>query len=122
MMVVENKLKLHLLIMALFLSSQMAKALTIDEYIELAKQKNPVLKAHQESVAAAEAKLSAAEIDLSPVLTAGYLDSTDQSKPSQLGVKRETQIYNLGLAKKFQTGTALDSCMHCSLKKLERSN
>lgn len=84
-----------------------AQALTIDQYLEQAKQKNPLLKSYEESVNAAKLKAQSSDIDLSPLITAGYLNSTDQSKPSQLGTKREVQTYSLGVAKKFETGTAL---------------
>lgn len=89
--------------LALFI--QDAQALSIDEYINLAKQKNPLLKSYQESVESADLKTKAAEIDLAPVLTFGYVSTNDNSRPSQLGTDREAEVYNLGIAKKFFTGT-----------------
>lgn len=91
--------------LALFI--QDAQALTIDEYIVLAKEKNPLLKSYQQSVESAELKTKAAEIDLAPVLTAGYLTSNDKSRPNQLGSEREAEVYSLGIAKKFFTGTLI---------------
>jgi outer membrane protein TolC len=39
------------------------------------------------------------------VLTASYVDATDKSRPSQLGTRRDVEMYSLGIAKKFFTGT-----------------
>ena len=89
--------------LALFL--QDAKAISIDEYIGLAKEKNPLLKSYQYSLEAADLRTKAAEIDLAPVLTGNYTKSNDESRPSQLGTEREAEIYSLGLSKKFFTGT-----------------
>ncbi|AZZ36999.1 hypothetical protein CIK05_09400 [Bdellovibrio sp. qaytius] len=89
--------------LALFI--QNAQALSIDEYIGLAKEKNPLLKSYQYSLEAADARVKAAEIDLAPVLTSSYVKSNDKSRPSQLGTSREAEMYSLGIAKKFFTGT-----------------
>jgi len=94
-------------VLAVSLVSSYSSALTIDEYIQLAKQKNPLLKSYEASVEASKVKAQSSELDLSPVLTAGYQTSTDQSRPSMMGTKRESQVYNLGVAKKFTTGTML---------------
>jgi len=91
--------------LALFI--QNAQAISIDEYIGLAKDKNPLLKSYQYSLEAADARLRAAEIDLSPVLTGNFTKSNDKSRPSQLGTERESENYTLGLSKKFFTGTLL---------------
>jgi len=95
------------IVLAASLVSSYGSALTIDEYIQLAKQKNPLLKSYEMSVEASKIKADSSEIDLSPVLSAGYQSSTDQSRPSMMGTKRESQVYNLGVAKKFTTGTLL---------------
>ncbi|MFN3455409.1 MAG: TolC family protein [Pseudobdellovibrio sp.] len=95
------------LVAMLYLTVQSTHALTINEYIEQAKQKNPLLKSYQESAEAARLKIISSEIDLAPVLTGSYTTSEDKSRPSQLGTKRESEIYTLGLAKKFQTGTTV---------------
>lgn len=84
---------------------QEAKALSIDEYIGLSKEKNPLLKSFQYSLEAADARTKAAEIDLAPVITGSYVKSNDKSRPSQLGTEREAEVYTLGVAKKFFTGT-----------------
>jgi outer membrane protein TolC len=83
-------------------------ALTIDEYISLAKSKNPLFKSYDLSVEATENKMQSAEIELSPVLTAGYLKSKDKSQPSTLASgERAVDQYSVGLAKKFFTGTSV---------------
>ncbi|MES2801254.1 MAG: TolC family protein [Bdellovibrionota bacterium] len=89
--------------LALFI--QDAQAISIDQYIGLAKEKNPLLKSYQYSLESADLKTKAAEIDLAPVLTFGYVSTNDNSRPSQLGTDREAEVYNLGIAKKFFTGT-----------------
>ena len=89
--------------LALFI--QDAQAISIDEYIGLAKEKNPLLKSYRYSLESADLKTKAAEIDLAPVLTFGYVSTNDNSRPSQLGTDREAEVYNLGIAKKFFTGT-----------------
>lgn len=94
-----------ILLTASMLFIQHAQALTIDEYIALAKQKNPLLKSYEESLKAVEARVEAAEIDLAPILMASYLTSTDKSRPNQLGPERDMEAYSLGIAKKFFTGT-----------------
>jgi len=93
--------------LVILVAAMNSHGLTVDQYLEQAKQKNQLLKAYDESIQAARLKAHSSEIDLSPLLTAGYLSSSDQSKPSQLGLKRDAQLYSLGIAKKFTTGTAL---------------
>ncbi len=80
--------------------------LSISDYMELAKQKNPLVKSYEIGGEGFADKAESAEIDLAPVLTAGYLNSTDQSRPSQIGTRREAEIYTLGVMKKTSTGTA----------------
>ena len=89
--------------LALFI--QDAQALSIDEYIGLAKEKNPLLKSYQYSLEAADSRVKAAEIDLAPVITGSYTSSNDKSRPSQLGTEREAELFSFGVAKKFFTGT-----------------
>ncbi len=80
-------------------------AMSIDEYLTMAQQKNPLLKSFKEAQSAAELKVKAVQLDLAPILTAGYLLSKDQSRPSQMGTVREMTAQNVALAKKFSTGT-----------------
>lgn len=85
-----------------------SQALTIDEYIASAKAKNPLFKSYDLSVEATQSKYDSAELELSPLLTAGYLKSKDKSLPSSMASgEREMDQYSLGLAKKFFTGTSI---------------
>ncbi len=93
---------------AILLLTTVSQALTIDEYLAQAKNKNPLFKSYDLSVEATEGKLESADLDLSPVLTAGYLKSKDKSLPSSLALgERNMEQYTVGLAKKFFTGTAV---------------
>ena len=89
--------------LALFV--QDAQALSIDEYIGLAKEKNPLLKSYQYSLEAADSRVKAAELDLAPVITGSFTSSNDKSRPSQIGTEREAELFSFGIAKKFFTGT-----------------
>lgn len=91
----------------LLVLAQPVYGLTIDEYILRAQQVNPLLKSYQLSAQSAESKKMASELDLSPVLTAGYVSSSDKSRPNLLGTLREFNMTSLGLAKKFSTGTSV---------------
>ena len=83
-------------------------AIGIDDYMSQVKAKNPLFKAYDLSIEAAESKTDSADIELSPMLTAGYLKSKDKSLPNSLALgERTVDQYSLGLAKKFFTGTSL---------------
>ena len=58
------------LVAMLYLTVQSTHALTINEYIEQAKQKNPLLKSYQESAEAARLKIISSEIDLTRIAIA----------------------------------------------------
>jgi outer membrane protein TolC len=89
-------------------SKASTQSLTIDDYLTMAKNKNPLFKSYDLSVQATEAKVESAELDLSPVFTAGYLKSKDKSLPSSLALgERNMDQYTIGLAKKFFTGTSV---------------
>jgi outer membrane protein TolC len=94
-------------LLGLTLTTLSASGLTLDEYLQKTKDKNPLFKSYEVGVEAAQDKLDSAGRDLSPLLTLGYVKSTDQSLPSQLGYKRDVSQYSVGLAKKFITGTTL---------------
>ncbi len=82
-----------------------SNTLSINDYMELAKQKNPLVKSYEIGQEGFASRVDSAEIDLSPVITGSYVNTTDQSRPSQLGTRREAEIYTLGVAKKTITGT-----------------
>ena len=84
-----------------------AQALTLDQYLEQARQKNSLFQAYEMAVQAADDKVDSAGLDLSPVLTTSYLKGVDKSLPSQISNERNISQYSIGLAKKFITGTSI---------------
>ena len=96
-----------IMMLALFLASSFSQAMTIDEYLSVAKTKNPLFRAYDLSVEATNDKINSADIGLSPILTAGYLKSNDKSLPSSIATERNLEQYSVGLAKKFFTGTSV---------------
>lgn len=96
--------KIILLFVAMGLN---ANAMTVDEYLSAAKTKNPLFRAYDLSVEATVDKINSADIGLSPMLSAGYLKSSDKSLPSSIATERNLEQYSVGLAKKFFTGTSI---------------
>lgn len=84
-----------------------AQALTLDEYLNLVKEKNRLFSAYDLEQGASNDRRDAGDIVLSPQLTAGYSLTTDKSQPSTLGSERKLTDYNLGIAKNFSTGTSV---------------
>lgn len=82
-------------------------AMTLEEYLKVVKSKNKVFSSLAASVEASNSKAAAGDVVLAPVLTAGYSLTTDKSLPSTIGEKREVTEYNLGVSKKFTTGTTI---------------
>ena len=82
-------------------------ALTLNDYINLVRQKNKLFTSYDMSIEASNDKRAAGDLELAPLLTAGYSFNRDQSLPSSLGPSREYTEYNLGLAKEFSTGTLI---------------
>lgn len=83
-------------------------AMTLEDYLNQVRARNPLFKATELSVEASTASLNSGEIELSPVLNAGYTLSKDKSLPSMMSSEREIEQYTLGVAKKFITGTAVE--------------
>ncbi len=87
-----------------------AQALTLDEYLNLVKQKNRLFSAYDLEQGASNDRKDAGDLILAPQLTAGYSLTTDKSQPSSLitlGSERKVTNYNVGVAKNFSTGTAV---------------
>ncbi len=84
-----------------------AGALTLEEYLDLVHKKNRLINSYQTSVEASQEKRTAGDLALSPTLTAGYSLTSDKSLPSAVADKRTTAVSNLGISKKFSTGTLL---------------
>ncbi len=82
-------------------------ALTLEQYMQAVKTKNKIFSALDSSKEAANDKLAAGDVGLSPVITAGYSLITDKTLPSMLGNRREIEEYSLGISKRFVTGTSL---------------
>lgn len=100
-------MKFLVLISVLF--SSLSQAMSIDDYLKQAVQKNKNLAAYDLEVESAADKQVAGDLALSPLLTANYSVQTDQSLPflMLLANKRTTTTTNLGLSKKFSTGTTI---------------
>lgn len=85
----------------------LAHAMSIDEYMGVYKSKNSLLRSSEMSYEAVQGKVEAAEIDLAPAFTLGYLKGDDKSLPNQLSPHRTTEQFTAGLGKKFVTGTSV---------------
>ena len=95
------------LILLLSICSTHAFAMSLEEYMDTVAKKNRLITSYQTSVEASQEKRVAGDLLLSPTLTAGYSVLSDKSEPSSVADKRNTTITNLGLSKKFSTGTLL---------------
>lgn len=84
-----------------------ARAMTLEEYMEMVHKKNRLFNSYQTSIEASQEKQIAGDLLLSPTLTAGYSETSDKSEPSAVAEKRNTTVSNVGLSKKFSTGTLL---------------
>jgi len=102
-----NRLMQYAFLGALFVAGESAMAISLDEYLTTAKNKNPLFQSYDLSVEAAKAKSDSSELELEPLFTAGYMRSADKSLPSMIAKERNVEQYNVGLAKKFWTGTAV---------------
>ena len=98
-------MKLWLPIMVLF--SQISSALTLDEYLIQVKKKNRIYNAIDVSVEASNFRRASGDLILTPQLIAGYSLIDDKSLPSIIATKRKITEYNLGVSKKFSTGTLI---------------
>ncbi|MBC7740596.1 MAG: TolC family protein [Bdellovibrionaceae bacterium] len=104
----RNQCAIHCVMIALVsLTASAAWGLTLNDYLNLVKQKNKLVSSYDLSIEASNDKREAGDLVLAPMLTAGYTLSRDQSQPSSLGSRREWTNYNLGLAKEFSSGTEL---------------
>ena len=95
------------LLLLLSLCSIHTSALTLDEYMDMVVKKNRLISSYQISVEASQEKRVAGDLLLSPTLTAGYSELSDKSEPSSVADRRNTTSSNLGISKKFSTGTLL---------------
>lgn len=93
-----------LALLALLLS-QAGYAMTLEEYLAQVKQKNRIYTSTDLAIEASRDRRDAGDIELTPTLSATYLKSDDKSLPSTVADDRVTSEYNLGVSKKFSTGT-----------------
>lgn len=82
-------------------------AMSIDDYMKEVAKKNKNIASYDLSIEASKEKQIAGDLALAPVLTAGYSLQSDKSLPSGVADKRDTTTLNLGVSKKFSTGTTL---------------
>ncbi|AGH95282.1 TolC family protein [Pseudobdellovibrio exovorus] len=94
-------------LIALLLFSFSAQAMTIEEYMKAVSERNKLLESYKISVEASKDLQVAGDLELSPQLTAGYSLASDKSLPSAVADKRDQTTANIGLSKKFSTGTTL---------------
>ncbi len=96
-------------ILLLCLCTLNARAMTLDEYMGLVLKKNKLVTSYETSIEASKEKQLAGDVLLDPTLTAGYSVNRDQSIQSVFVIadRRSTTAANLGLTKKFSTGTTL---------------
>jgi len=91
---------------SMFVAS-LSQAMNIDEYMNIYKSKNSLLRSSDMSFEAIQGKVDAAEIDLAPAFNLGYLKGDDKSLPNQLSPHRTSEQFTAGLGKKFVTGTSV---------------
>ena len=98
---------MKVLVLLLALTSNLAHSMTINEYLKQVVQKNKTLQSYDIDIEAAHDRQIAGDIFLAPTLTAGYSKASDKSLPSIVAGTRESEAANLGLTKKFSSGTLL---------------
>lgn len=94
----------NFILLTVFLAGS-ARAMDLTEYMQVVKKNNKIFQGLNSSLDASRDKLVSGDASLSPVFTAGYSLATDKSLPSPLGDNRKVTQYNLGVAKRFSTGT-----------------
>jgi outer membrane protein TolC len=82
-------------------------AMTLDEYLGIVAKNNKKVGSYDISIEASKEKQEAGDLALSPLLTASYSLTSDKSLPTTVADKRDTTYANLGLSKKFTSGTTL---------------
>lgn len=98
-------MKLFFLSFVMFMGT--SSAMTLNDYMKMVGEKNKKIGSYDYSIESSKHKQIAGDLDLSPVLTAGYTATSDKSLPSSVADKRDTKVTTLGLAKKFSTGTSI---------------
>lgn len=99
--------KLLFLCFLLSVYSPYIYSMALDEYMGFVLKKNKYINSYDISIQASKEKQIAGDIALTPVLSAGLSITTDKSEPILIADKRTTSLANIGLSKKFSTGTTL---------------
>jgi outer membrane protein TolC len=91
--------------LSFLLSSLSASAMTLDQFLSEVQKHHKEFQALSTSQEAAEERREAGDLSLSPVLTmqASYL--SDQKQPQTIGTKVTSNVYTMGVAKEFSSGT-----------------
>ncbi|MFP5519484.1 MAG: TolC family protein [Bdellovibrionia bacterium] len=93
-------------------------AMDLQEFLATTAKKNKGVQSYEEQISAAEYKRVAGDIELAPALNAGVSYLSDKSPFNQgLSLQAqgiETTSYNLGLSKKFSTGTSVQAGLNVS--------
>ena len=92
-------------IILLMFATANVQAMTLDDYLHEVSKKNKLLSSYELSVEASNDRREAGDLLLSPLLTAAYSVTSDQSLPATVADQRDTTAASLGLSKKFSTGT-----------------
>ncbi len=88
--------------------AQSGAAMTLEEYLQTVQKKNRTLLSYEASQEAANSRYQQGDLDLSPYLKAGanYLDDKSLTNSGLVSLTHnQVRSYNLGLEKKFSTGT-----------------
>lgn len=91
----------------ILLTAVTTNAMSLEEYMKVLLTKNKEILSYNYAIEAAQEKQIAGDLLLSPTLTLGYNVTSDKSQPSTIADKRETTNTNIGLSKKFSTGTSI---------------
>lgn len=93
------------IILLSILTTVSVQAMTLEDYLHEVAKKNKLLSSYEISIEASKERQTAGDLLLSPLLTAAYSVTSDQSLPAIIADRRDTTATSLGLSKKFSTGT-----------------
>lgn len=101
--------KVAILFLLVSIFSRVSLAMNLQEFLSAVSAKNKSLQSYSTSAEAAQERRVAEDISLVPILTAGASYLSDKSPLGQFAALGATQTeatsFNLGLSKKFSSGT-----------------
>lgn len=104
-----NKNKLFFYIMVGMSALSWGSTMTLEQYLERVKAQNKTVQSLMKSIEVAEHRRVSTDISLSPILTAQglYMDDMkpNATMPYYMVTETKGNMYSLGLAKQFSTGT-----------------